>query len=182
MIANNDTDLVQECLVGNTKAFESLIDKYQKKIFNIVYRMTGNDDDAEDITQSVFIKVYEKLNSFNPKFKFFSWLYRIALNESLNLMNQKKRLAELDADLITNEKSPEEIYDELELSERIQDALMQIELEHRALIVLKHFEGFSYQEMAFMLEISEQKVKSRLFSARQVLKNVLIERGIVGHD
>jgi len=59
---------------------------------------------------------------------------------------------------------------------------MQIELEHRALIVLKHFEGFSYQEMAFMLEISEQKVKSRLFSARQVLKNVLIERGIVGHD
>jgi len=182
MIANNDTDLVQECLAGNTRAFESLIDKYQKKIFNIVYRMTGNDDDAEDITQSVFIKVYEKLNSFNPKFKFFSWLYRIALNESLNLMNQKKRLAELDADLITNEKSPEEIYDELELSERIQDALMQIELEHRALIVLKHFEGFSYQEMAFMLEISEQKVKSRLFSARQVLKNVLIERGIVGHD
>jgi len=90
MIANNDTDLVQECLAGNTKAFEALIDKYQKKIFNIVYRMTGNDDDAEDITQSVFIKVYEKLSSFNPKYKFFSWLYRIALNESLNLMNQKK--------------------------------------------------------------------------------------------
>ncbi|MCU0643871.1 MAG: sigma-70 family RNA polymerase sigma factor [bacterium] len=182
MIANNDTDLVQECLIGNTKEFEALIDKYQKKIFNIVYRMTDNYDDAEDITQSVFIKVYEKLNSFNPKFKFFSWLYRIALNESLNLMNQKKRLAELDADFITQGKSPEEIYDELELSERIQDALMEIELEHRVLIVLKHFEGFSYQEMAFMLDISEQKVKSRLFSARQVLKNVLINRGIVGHD
>jgi RNA polymerase sigma-70 factor (ECF subfamily) len=182
MVENTDTNLVQECLAGNTRAFESLIDKYQKKIFNIVYRMTDNYDDAEDITQSVFIKVYEKLSSFNPKFKFFSWLYRIALNESLNLMNQKKRLAELDADFIINEKTPEEEYNDLELSERIQDALMEIEVEHRVLIVLKHFEGFSYQEMAFMLDISEQKVKSRLFSARQVLKNVLITRGIVGHD
>jgi RNA polymerase sigma-70 factor (ECF subfamily) len=182
MIENTDTNLIQECLIGNTKAFEALIDKYQKKIFNIVYRMTGNYDDAEDITQSVFIKVYEKLNSFNPKFKFFSWLYRIALNESLNLMNQKKRLAELDADFLTIEKTPEEKYDELELSERIQDALMNIELNHRILIVLKHFEGFSYQEMAFMLDISEKKAKSRLFSARQVLKDVLITKGIVGHD
>lgn len=182
MIANNDTNLVQECLAGNTKAFEALIDKYQKTIFNIVYRMTDDYDDAEDITQSVFIKVYEKLSSFNPKYKFFSWLYRIALNEALNLMNQQKRLAELDADFITQEKSPEEIYDELDLSERIQDALMEIEVEHRVLIVLKHFEGFSYEEIAYILDISEQKVKSRLFTARQMLKDVLIKRGIVGHD
>lgn len=182
MIEKTDINLVQECLAGNTRAFESLIDKYQKTIFNIVYRMTDNYDDAEDITQSVFIKVYEKLSSFNPKYKFFSWLYRIALNESLNLMNQKKRLAELDADFITREKSSEEIYDDLELSERIQNALMEIELEHRVLIVLKHFEGFSYEEMAYILDISEQKIKSRLFTARQVLKDVLIKRGIVGHD
>jgi len=182
MIENTDNNLVQECLAGNTRAFEALIDRYQKKIFNIVYRMTKNYDDAEDITQSVFIKVYENLSSFNPKYKFFSWLYRIALNESLNLKNRKKRLAELDADFITSEKSPEDIYDELELSERIQDALMAIELEHRALILLKHFEGFSYQEMAYILDLSEKKVKSRLFSARQILKDVLINRGIVGHD
>jgi RNA polymerase sigma-70 factor (ECF subfamily) len=182
MITNDDTNLVQECLAGNTRAFEALIDKYQKAIFNIVYRMTDNYDDAEDITQSVFIKVYEKLSSFNPKFKFFSWLYRIALNESLNLMNQKKRLSELDADFIIKEKTPEEKYNELELSERIQDALMEIELEHRALIVLKHFEGFSYEEMAYIFDISEQKVKSRLYTARQMLKDVLIKRGIVGHD
>lgn len=182
MIANDDTNLVQECLAGNTKAFEALIDKYQKTIFNIAYRMTDNYDDAEDITQAVFIKAYEKLNSFNPKYKFFSWLYRIAVNEALNLMNQQKRLSELEADFITTEKTPEEIYEELELSERIQDALMEIDLEHRVLIVLKHFEGFSYEEIAYILDISEQKVKSRLFTARQMLKDVLIKRGIVGHD
>jgi RNA polymerase sigma-70 factor (ECF subfamily) len=182
MIENTDKNLVQACLAGNTRAFEALIDKYQKKVFNIVYRMTYNYDDAEDITQSVFIKIYEKLTSFNPKFKFFSWLYRIALNESLNLMNQKKRMTELDADLLTIEKTPEQEYDELELSERIQDALMEIEPDHRALIVLKHFEGFSYPEIAYILDLSEKKVKSRLFSARQVLKNVLITQGIMGHD
>lgn len=182
MIANDDTNLVQECLAGNTKAFEALIDKYQKTIFNIAYRMTDNYGDAEDITPAVFIKAYEKLNSFNPKYKFFSWLYWIALNEALNLMNQQKRLSELEADFITTEKTPEEIYEELELSERIQDALMEIDQEHRVLIVLKHFEGFSYEEIAYILDISEQKVKSRLFTARQMLKDVLIKRGIVGHD
>ncbi len=182
MIEKTDNRLVQECLAGNARAFEALIDKYQKTIFNIVYRMTDNYNDAEDITQSVFIKVYEKLDSFNPKFKFFSWLYRIALNESLNLVNQKKRFAELDADFILAEKTPEEKYEDLELSERIQDALMELEVEHRALIVLKHFEGFSYQEMAYILNISEKTVKSRLFAARKVLKNVLTKRGIVGHD
>lgn len=182
MIENTDKNLVQECLAGNTRAFESLIDKYQKKIFNIVYRMTNNYNDAEDITQSVFIKVYENLGRFNPKFKFFSWLYRIALNESLNLMNQKKRLVELDDNFIQLEKTPEEEYDDLELSERIQNALMKIDSEHRILIVLKHLEGFSYQEMAYMLDLTEQKVKSRLFAARQVLKNVLNKRESVRHD
>ena len=182
MIETNDINLVQECLAGNTKAFESLIDKYQKKIFNIVYRMVDNYNDAEDITQSVFIKVYEKLKSFNPKFKFFSWLYRITMNESLNYLNQRKRVTELNTEFLVSEKSPEKEYEKLELSEQIQDAIMEIDLEGRVLILLKHLEGFSYREMAYILDLSEQKVKSRLFSARQELKNVLIKRGIVGYD
>jgi RNA polymerase sigma-70 factor (ECF subfamily) len=178
----DDKNLVQECLAGNTQAFESLIDKYQKKIFNIVYRMADNYDDAQDITQSVFIKVYEKLNRFNPKYKFFSWLYRITMNESLNYLNQKKRLTELDTALLVNEKTPEKEYDELELSEQIQNAIMEIELEGRVLILLKHLEGFSYRELAYILDLSEKKVKSRLFYARQELKNVLTKRGILGND
>jgi RNA polymerase sigma-70 factor (ECF subfamily) len=182
MIEMDDKNLVQECLAGNTQAFESLIDKYQKKIFNIVYRMADNYDDAEDITQSVFIKVYEKLNRFNPKYKFFSWLYRITMNESLNYLNQKKRLTELNSALLVNEKTPEKEYDELELSEQIQDAIMDIKLEGRVLILLKHLEGFSYRELAYILDLSEKKVKSRLFYARQELKNVLTKRGIVGND
>jgi RNA polymerase sigma-70 factor (ECF subfamily) len=182
MIENSDNDLVQECLTGNTKAFEALIDKYQKKIFNIIYRMTNNYDDAEDITQSIFIKVYEKLEHFKPKFKFFSWLYRIALNESLNHVNQKRRLTELDADTLIKDKTPADDYNELEVNEHVQDALMHIAPEQRILIVLKHFEGLSYQEIAYSLDISEKKVKSRLFDARRLLKQVLITKGIWGYD
>jgi len=182
MTENDDNILIEGCLNGDMKAFESLIDKYQKTILNIVYRMTDNYDDAEDITQSVFIKVYEKLNKFNSKYKFFSWLYRIALNESLNYLKQKKRLTEFDADFMTHGKTPEEEYDDMDLSQRIQDALMHIDPEHRILIVLKHLEEFSYQEISYILDISEQKVKSRLFTARIALRDVLLREGIVGND
>lgn len=176
---HDDAALVRECLAGNTKAFEALVDKYQKVIFNVAYRMINNYDDAEDITQSVFIKVYEKLNIFNPKFKFFSWLYRMAVNESLNYLNQKKRTEILNADsIVSKEKTPEEIYTELELSEKIQDALMELDPDHRILIVLRHFQDCSYKEMSYILDIPEKTVKSRLFTARQLLKTVLIGKRV----
>ncbi|MBN1154299.1 sigma-70 family RNA polymerase sigma factor [candidate division KSB1 bacterium] len=182
MIEHDDVILVKNCLNGDVKSFEHLIDKYQKTIFNMAYRLSNNYDDAEDITQSVFIKVYEQMNRYNSKYKFFSWLYRIALNESINHVNQRKKMTELDEDFISKEKSPEDEINDTELGERMQDALMEIEPENRILIILRHFEDLSYSEMAYILDISEKKVKSRLFSARQILKNVLIKKGIVGND
>lgn len=181
MNEKSDAQLVQNCLAGDVKAFDTLVEKYQTTVFNIAFRMTANFDDAEDITQVVFIKIYEQLDNFNPKYKFFSWLYRIALNESLNAKKQKKRLTELD-DAIIIANSVDDDYNKMETSKRVQDALMLISAEHRLLIVLKHFEGLSYQEIAFCLDLSEKKVKSRLYDARQMLKNVLVTRGMLHHD
>ena len=182
MTENNDTYLVQDCLTGKIEAFETLVERYQKTIYNVAYRMTNNYDDAEDIAQTVFIKVYDKLNTFNPKYKFFSWLYRIAMNESMNYLNQRKRLTELDTEIIIKEETPADEYNRQETSAQLEDALMQIEPEYRILIILKHLEGFSYQEIAYCLDLPEKKVKSRLFDARRLLKNVLITRGVFLYD
>jgi len=172
-----DWNLVQDCLNGDNKAFESLVDKYQKVIFNIAYRMTKDKDESADITQTVFIKAYENLDKFNASHKFFSWLYRIAINESINQIKQGKKLDNLDHDYVSNEKSPEQVLNENEKSNDIQSALLKIDVNYRIVIVLKHFQDFSYKEIGEILDIPEKTVRSRLFTARQLLRDILIKKG-----
>jgi RNA polymerase sigma-70 factor (ECF subfamily) len=182
MTEQNDAMLVRQCIEGNLKAFERIIDKYQKTIFNVALRIVNNHDDAEDIAQSVFIKAYEKLSSFDPRYKFFSWLYRMAVNESINFRHQQKRFDGLDERFISGDKTPDETYDTTETSRRVEKALMHLEPEQRALIVLKHFQNLAYEEISYIMGISEKTVKSRLYTARQVLKNVLVKKGFVAND
>lgn len=182
MIKHHDTELVKDCLCGNTDAFASLLDKYQKPIFNVAFRMVSDTEDARDISQTVFVKAFEKLDSYNPKYKFFSWLYRMVVNESINFLNQKNYYEDLDQNGASTEKRPDQLYNDIELSNQIQNAMMHLRLQHRAVIILKHFEEFSYQEMSYILDISEKKVKSRLFSAREKLRDILLKRGIAAHD
>lgn len=178
----SDKELVKRCLEGSEKAFETLVDRYQKVVFNVAYRMLNDYDAAEDITQSVFIKGFEKMNSFDPKHKFFSWLYRITVNETLNYINQRKRLEGLSPNMVSNRKSPEREYREAELRRKMEEALMELDPKYRIVLVLKHFRECSYREMSDALQIPEKRVKSRLFTARQLLRLVLVERGIVGNE
>ena len=182
MIERDDKKLVKDCLKGSKKAFEILVDKYQKTIFNTVYHMIHDFDDAEDITQRIFIKVFENLNSFNPKYKFFSWMYRITMNESLNHINQMKSLDPLSENLVAHERTPEEAYNGIEVNEKIQRALMHLDPDYRILIILKHFQDCSYKEIAFILNVPEKTIKSRLFTARQLLKDMFIRKGMVSND
>jgi RNA polymerase sigma-70 factor (ECF subfamily) len=178
----NDKELVKECLDGNGSAFEEIVNRYQKVIFNVAYRMVNDYDTAEDITQSVFVKGFERMNSYNPKYKLFSWLYRIAINESLNHISQSRQMGQLSEDMVSKGKTPEEAYRDVELSEKIGNALMQLDPNYRAVIVLKHFRSCSYREMSDILHISEKTVKSRLFTARQSLRKVLLAEGIIGNE
>ncbi len=173
----DDRLLVQQCLKGSKNAFELLLDKYHKIIFNLAYRMTGQSDDAEDITQTVFIKTYDKLDSFDPKYQFYSWLYRIAVNESLNFLKAKRKYEELDSDMITGGKNPEECCLDNELGLRIQAAIMELDPRYRILILLNHFRNCSYKEIAQTLDIPERTVKSRLYTARQLLKDIFLKKG-----
>jgi RNA polymerase sigma-70 factor (ECF subfamily) len=173
---------VRQCLGGSEKAFEELVDRYQKVIFNLAYRMVNDYDSADDITQAVFVKGYEKMKSYNPQFKFFSWLYRIAVNETLNYIKQRKRLQELSPDMVSTGRSPDQEYRRAELGRKVEEALMDLEPKYRITLVLKHFRECSYKDMSHALQIPEKTIKSRLFTARQLLRAALIKRGIVGDE
>jgi RNA polymerase sigma-70 factor, ECF subfamily len=178
MNESDDLAIVKQCQNGDRRAFEILVEKYQKPMFNVALRMTRNYSDAEDIAQATFLKAFEKITSFDHQYKFFSWLYRIAMNESLNFVNQRKQVEELGEDISSDEKSAEENYDQDQTSRSVQDALMELKADHRAVVVLKHLQGLSYDEISRILDIPEKKVKSRLFTARLMLKDVLIAKGL----
>ncbi len=176
-----DPDLisVRQCLSGNIQAFEKLVDQYQRPIFRLAFRMIGNFDDAEEIAQIAFVKAYESLKSYNPKYKFFSWLYRIAINEAINYKKKVSNKNELNPDIESSSKSPEMMMVDTDMSERIQDALMSIDLIYREPVVLKHFLNYSYKELSNILEIPEKTVKSRLYTGRQLLKEILLKNQVL---
>jgi len=177
-VEQEEDDLLVRCLDGDGGAFGELIDRYQRVLFNVSLRMVGNREDARDITQTVFLKAYENLGSFDRKHKFFSWVYRITINESLNHLSKSRRLEPLDESLQSRESGPDEECDRHRLRDSIQAALSELSPDYRQVIVLRHFAQLSYQEMSGVLEVPEKTVKSRLYTARQLLGDMFSKHGI----
>ncbi len=173
MTKPGDRELMRQSVEGNRKAFETLLIRYEKPVFNAAYRMLNNREDARDVTQTAFLKAYEHLNDFDPKFKFFSWIYRIALNESVNCINKRSRTEALVREPIAETGGPEDAMNQEMRSRHLQSALMTIKPEYRMVIVLKHFIDCNYLEISQILDIPEGRVKSRLYSGRQLLKEAL---------
>lgn len=180
MTEPSDLTLVRQCLEGQRDAFGVLVMRHHKAVFNLTLRMVKDFQDAQDLVQTVFLKAYEKLGAFDARFKFFSWIYRMAVNESLNFLKRRRRWEGLDEG--RDYAATAETVEENDMSQTIQNALMFLKVEHRAVIILKHLEGLSYEEIAYILEVPAKTVKSRLFSARQMLKDILLKQGYVDHD
>ena len=178
MIEQSDSVLVKQCLEGERKSYELLVKKYVKPIYNLAYRMVNDSDDAADISQAAFVKAYENLHTFDRNLKFFSWLYRIAINEALNFLEKRKPTDELTEELQSQEHTPEEAYHASERSEIIHQALQALSPEFRSVVVLRHYMDLTYTQMSAALGISEKKVKSRLFTARQRLRGLLSNKGL----
>ncbi len=179
MDTERDSRLVRECLQGDRKAFEEIVDKYTKPVFNVAFRVIGDADEAEDITQSVFVKAYENLSKFNIQRKFFSWLYRIAINEALNAKNARKPGESLGESVQSDEKNPYEVLHDKQRCQTIEVALRKLSDDYRVVVVLRHFQELSYSEIAEILQLPEKTVKSRLFSARQQLREILMRSEIL---
>jgi RNA polymerase sigma-70 factor (ECF subfamily) len=175
---DEDRMLVRECLEGVSSSFEALLDRYQTTVFNIALRMTRDYEDAQDITQSTFVKAYEKLSTYKPTYRFFSWLYRIAMNETLNTIRRRRAVRHLDdGDLASRGSGPERAYEISRLNERIGASLMELTPDYRIAIILRHFLHMSMREISRLLDVPERTVKSRLFSARRRLGILLLDPG-----
>jgi RNA polymerase sigma-70 factor, ECF subfamily len=173
----DDAMLVKMTLSGDARAFEELVERYQKVLYNTVLRIVQNTDEAADITQSGFVKAYEHLGDYKPQHKFFSWLYRIIVNESLNALRRRKETQEIDSGLMDSMKDPAETYEDSEREHYIDRALQMLSPENRAVVVLRHFQDLTYKEISQILDIPEKTVKSRLFTARQLLRDRLLKLG-----
>jgi RNA polymerase sigma-70 factor (ECF subfamily) len=179
---NKDPDerLVRACRNGDPVAFGTLLTRYERPVYNVAMRMLRHPDDARDVTQTTFLKVFEKLDQFDFEHKFYSWIYRIAINEAINLLNGRQRYAPLDDDDAGVDEgcSPHEAYGDAQRSNRVQAAMMKLSDDHRAVMTLRHFAECSYHDIAEILGIPEKTVKSRLFTARQALREHLEADGV----
>lgn len=175
-----DRIAVERCLNGDLDAFGTLIDRYERPVFNVVLHMVGDPEDAREVCQQAFMKVYEHLSSYDPKRKFFSWMYRVAINESINHLKSRRPhepLSEKFEDPLSN---PAEKFEELEKWIHLHEAIMNLDPNYRAVIILRHFLHLSYREVTGVLNVPEKTVKSRLFTARQLLREALEARGHAG--
>lgn len=176
-----DARLVHACKDGDRVAFETLLTRYERPIYNVAMRMLKDPDDAQDIVQAVFAKVFEKLHQFNFDHKFYSWIYRIAINESIDILNARSRQAPLEDEArLAGGSEPFAECNDAERGGVLQAAIMTLSPDYRAVIVLRHFVDRSYQEMAEILGVPEKTVKSRLFTARQLLRERLEADGLDG--
>ncbi|KPU42258.1 ECF RNA polymerase sigma factor SigW [Oxobacter pfennigii] len=181
-----EKELVDRSKRGDIEAFEELILAYEKKIYNIAYRMTNNREDASDIAQEVCIKIYKSINSFKENSTFSTWVYRIATNVCIDELRKRKNVVSLIASnendeefeipLTSKERLPEEIVEEKETLGTIKRYIMELSPEYRMMIVLRDIRGHSYEEISQVLDINIGTVKSRLNRARNMLKEKLKDK------
>jgi RNA polymerase sigma-70 factor (ECF subfamily) len=170
-MGNPDETLVARCLGGETQAFEPLVLRYQRALYNAAYRLLGDHEDARDVAQGALVKAYEKLASFDPRYRFFSWIYRIVVNEALNTRERRRPNAPLE-DLPGSGGAFESLAAR-ERSDCLQAALLRLGPGDRELIVLRHFAELSCAEIGATLGVPQKTVKSRLHEARQRLGRLL---------
>jgi RNA polymerase sigma-70 factor (ECF subfamily) len=170
-----DAALVARCKAGDPLGFELLVRRHERVLFNVALRMLGNRDEAADAAQNTFVKVYQHLGDFDVERRFFSWMYRILVNECLNMRRVRPPAFEATGSSAIAEGGPFERLAMSERHERIQDALLALSREYREVVVLRHFAGLSYDEIAAAVAVPAKTVKSRLYSARQRLGELLLD-------
>jgi RNA polymerase sigma-70 factor (ECF subfamily) len=164
-------------LDGDRRAATELVDRYQRRLFTAAYRMLGNVQDAEDVVQTVFGNAFVALATYDPRYRFFSWIYRMTVNESLNTLKRRRPLVSLEGTADLPAPASPDADAAREAEQRVDRALRGLKPDDRAIVVLKHFVALSYEDIADVLEVPVKTVKSRLFTARERLRLVLLTQG-----
>ena len=183
------TEVIEGCKSGDEKAFTEIVLHYQKKVFNIAYRMLGNMEEAKDLAQEVFISVFESIKGLREEVKFDAWLTQVTLNHCRNRWKYLKRRQYFNSDSLDDPletengtvpraicdptDNPETLYEKKVIQQVIQRGLLKLREDQRELIVLRDLQGFSYEEIGKMFGLPEGTIKSKLHRARVDLKEAL---------
>lgn len=175
--------LVKRAQEGDLCAYDELVQMYQERIYATIYHMTANHEDANDLAQEAFIKAFRALRSFKGDSSFFTWVYRIAVNKTINFLKQRKKRtqmslndldfnAEHDPDLVAliSEKTPRRELNLTELQGRLNEAMLKLSETHRLVVTLHDIQGLSHEEISKIMDCNTGTVRSRLFYARQQLQ------------
>lgn len=183
-----DAALVHAAQNGDTRAFDELIIKYSPKLYALIYHMTSNKDDAHDVLQDVFAKAYRSVSKFRGGSLFYTWMYTIATNTTLNFLKKSKRKAassfdEMNADILLDpafvdgayQANPRRQTNINEIQKKLNEAMQHLSNDHRAVVTMFDIQGMAHGEIAQILGMSEGTVRSRLFYAHQQLRGYLSE-------
>ncbi len=184
--AAEDQKLVKRARGGDLESYDELVRRYQERIYATIYHMTANHEDANDLAQETFIKAYQALNSFKGDSSFFTWVYRIAVNKTINFLKQRKNKthmslndldfnAEHDPDLVAlvSDKTPRRDVNLIELQEKLNGAMQKLSEIHRLVVTLHDVQGLSHEDISRIMGCNTGTVRSRLFYARQQLQAYL---------
>jgi RNA polymerase sigma-70 factor (ECF subfamily) len=186
--ANNDPELVARTQGGDPEAFDELVIRYTPRLYGLIYNMTSNHEDTNDLLQDVFAKAYRSICSFRGKSSFYTWMHSISVNMTINFLKKRKRRQhpslndpdssiENDPDFIaaTSNSDPRNEISIHELQKKLNAAMMKLSHEHRAVVTMFDIQGTPHAEIAKIIGISEGTVRSRLFYAHRQLQNHLQE-------
>lgn len=178
-----DSALVERVQTGDVAAFDELVRKYRTRLYSVLYNLTGNREDASDLTQDAFIKAFQSIGKFRGKSAFYTWLYRIAVNNALSFIKKNRRRRFFSFDNMTEEAGADEIFEAIasktrtekavlmdELQERLNESLQKLSEKHRTVVVLHEIEGLSHAEIADITRTSIGTVRSRLHYAKSQLQ------------
>ncbi|MFL6542316.1 MAG: RNA polymerase sigma factor [Chthoniobacterales bacterium] len=185
---DEDSQLVAKTQEGDPAAFDELVVKYTPRLYGLVYNMTSNHEDTNDLLQDVFSKAYKSIRGFRGKSSFYTWIHSIAVNMTLNFLKKRGRrfnlsLDDVDSSVqndkefleVTQTTSPVREADLSELQVRLNEAMQKLSDEHRAVVTMFHIQGMPHAEISKILNVSEGTVRSRLFYANRQLQNYLEE-------
>lgn len=183
-----DEELVARTQAGNARAFDELVVRFSPRLYGLVYNMTSNHEDTNDLLQEIFAKAYRSIRGFRGKSSFYTWLHSIAVNMTINFLKKRNRRQAMSLDdvdngiandpdfiAVTSAKDPSHQANLGELQKRLNEAMMRLSEEHRAVVTLFDIQGLPHAEIAKIMGTSEGTVRSRLFYAHRQLQNFLQE-------
>lgn len=171
---SNELDQIARAQQGDGQAFGELVEQHRQGVLNVVYRMCGDPHLAEEAAQEAFLRAWQNLRQYNPRFAFRSWVYRIALNHAIDVLRRRTETSDIEAEPITADiDGPEASLERKEQVEQVQQAVLGLPAASRAVLILREYEGMTYQEMAEALDIPIGTVMSRLSYARNQVRQTM---------